>query len=105
MTRRGYQALIDAPDEDRLNIFLETAMRLGTPVQYIEKLGLLDVKRALQRAARGPATAAIQGWYGVIQSPRSDQPILRGYRYHSLPLRPCQCQTRDVRAGANLDDA
>lgn|GEM_PF-1585634 len=37
MTRRGYQALIDAPDEDRLNIFLETAMRLGTPVQYIEK--------------------------------------------------------------------
>lgn len=53
MTNAAYKQVIAAPPRDRLDLFLTTANRLGTPIGNVEKdfLGLLDAECALSRAA------------------------------------------------------
>ena len=81
MTEAAYRQVIAASPRDRLELFLATANRLGTPVGNIEKdfwvCWTLDA--LYHRLPSAGPRLLFKGRHIAIQSLRSDPPFLRGH--------------------------
>ena len=89
MTTAAYQQIISAPPRDRLDLFLATANRLGTPIGNVEKdFWVCWTLNALyhERPAAGPRLL-FKGGTSPVEGLRTDRAILRRHRRHRIPRR------------------
>ncbi|MEI9986124.1 MAG: hypothetical protein WDN69_24880 [Aliidongia sp.] len=89
MTTAAYRQIISAPLRDRLDLFLTTANRLGTPIGNVEKdFWVCWTLNALyhERPTAGPRLL-FQGRHIAVESLWSDRAFLRRHRCHRLSGR------------------
>src|SRR5206468_12726624 len=78
MMNAAFRQVIGAKDDERLELFLASARRLGTAVQNVEKdfwvCWVLDV--LFNGNERGAAASAVQGRHVALEVVRSDRSLL-----------------------------